>query len=168
VTSTSLTVASPLAAGRYRVWIRAISEMGEKSAWSKPVDFTVASVRSNDIETAPASGPMTASTIASVALHNTYVVMPLEESDVRSVEVAPQSGVATNLLPAFVTELPVNAAQVDAVDSVMAEWAASDWWDGHSNVEQKQNELSQAAAVFGLGLAAGRNVIRTDRKKKNQ
>ncbi|MFN8710312.1 MAG: Ig-like domain-containing protein, partial [Planctomyces sp.] len=41
LTATSFTAANPLAAGVYRIWVRAVSPGGELSVWSAVVEFTV-------------------------------------------------------------------------------------------------------------------------------
>jgi predicted phage tail protein len=41
LTAASFTPANPLAAGSYRVWVRAISSQGDASAWSSARDFTI-------------------------------------------------------------------------------------------------------------------------------
>lgn len=43
ITSTSFQPVTPLPAGLYRAWVRAVSTTSENSAWSAPVDFTVVS-----------------------------------------------------------------------------------------------------------------------------
>ncbi len=42
ITTNTFTTSTPLAAGTYRVWVRAVSTSGEVSLWSRTVDFTVA------------------------------------------------------------------------------------------------------------------------------
>ena len=169
VTSTSYTSTTALAAGTYRVWIRAISEMGERSPWSKPVDFTVASAGNRSIEVESGTGPMLAAVDLRTALHSTYIVMPLEEDPETPVAVAgDQSAVVQVDRITDQVGSAVDGNAVEQVDNVMAEWDASNWWDGSSVVEEEKTELSQAAAMLGLGLAAGRSVIRTDRKKRQR
>jgi hypothetical protein len=48
LTGTNFTPTSNLAAGRYRIWVRAVSAQGHLSAWSTPVDITVAGVENKD------------------------------------------------------------------------------------------------------------------------
>ncbi len=168
VNSTTYTAPSALAAGTYRVWIRAISEMGERSPWSRPVNFTVASVDTNSFDLESNSGPQLASIPAGIRLQNTYVVMPLEEDSVASVDTEKLQPTIVDVDGRSIESNPATEdAQIESVDTVMSDWDASTWWDGASTVNQEQQEFSQAASLLGLGLAAGRSIVRTSRKKQN-
>ena len=49
LTAATFTVPTPMAAGSYRVWIRAISSSGVIGDWSTPLNFTVASVSTSQL-----------------------------------------------------------------------------------------------------------------------
>jgi uncharacterized delta-60 repeat protein len=67
LTTNSATPASPLAAGVYRVWVRALDAAGNSTAWSAASDFTVGiPTVTGPVGTAPSSTP----TIAWTALSN--------------------------------------------------------------------------------------------------
>ncbi|MFN9976147.1 MAG: hypothetical protein ACK58T_40245, partial [Phycisphaerae bacterium] len=51
LTQTSWTPSVPLAAGTYRVWVRAIDSTGAFSAWSTALTFTVANIESPQNDT---------------------------------------------------------------------------------------------------------------------
>ena len=167
VTTTSFQLAEALpAGGTYRVWVRAISEMGEKSGWSIPVDFSAASV-----DTQQSFGETNEVLVASLPiqpetnLNRVFVVSPLEQlettiptvdttQEVASSHAAPQAVIAETT-----TE---DDAKTQEVDSVMADWALADWAD---DLEvSKSDRIDSAAAVLGLGLITGR----TTRRRKKQ
>lgn len=166
VQTTSLAITSPLASGTYRVWIRAISEMGERSFWSKPVDITVAS---SDIKSPAIELPSTSGTL----LTNVPVASTPETGDERY-EVAPT--VSDEMLIPTETVTATEAAEVagpstevaddvvfdagEVVDAVMADLATSDWWTGESKTTEQEASSPQFAAALGLGLITGGRIRR--------
>ena len=77
ITTTSFTVPQELESGEYRVWVRAVSDMGENSFWSLPVDFTVASnTESGESENTTLLSSLS---IDVLNLQSTLVVSPVEE-----------------------------------------------------------------------------------------
>lgn len=166
VTSTSFQLAEPLpAGGTYRVWVRAISEMGERSGWSLPVSFLTASTETerrldNADEVMVASLPIQ----RDVDLGRVIVVSPLEELEAVMPTVSMTQPIAPTLVDLQTAEVESEAiAETEEVDTVMADWAASDW--ANELEVSKSDRMNSTAAMLGLGLAAGRT---SRRRKKNE
>jgi subtilisin-like proprotein convertase family protein len=69
ITATTYTVPTALPSGSYRVWIRAISRMGEATTWSAPVNFTISLTAPSLDSAEPLPTDGLASQIVSADLH---------------------------------------------------------------------------------------------------
>lgn len=161
LTGTTLRVDS-LPAGSYRLWVRAISEMGENSAWSVPTDITV--LAANETGT-PSEVMTTRVTVASEALATRQlVVSPLEELEPMQ---RPQATVATAAVPVETPVAVAVEAELDAVDDIMADWDVADVALDTQELEEEESNAA-AAAFVGLGLVGGRLNRRRNRKKRSE
>ncbi|MEQ9411932.1 MAG: proprotein convertase P-domain-containing protein [Fuerstiella sp.] len=173
---TSLSLQTPLAPGSYRVWVRAISEMGETSFWSLPVNFTVAANSANQLPDTPSlltvsvpSGP--AESAQGLAESGRFVADLMSETPDKSPEfaeaavvVAPEQMPAANVVDDD-NSLNVEEAAVDALDHVMADWDAADWWTGDAVSDEEQSSPLAASLTLGM-IAAGTATRRPDRRRK--
>lgn len=134
LTATTFTPATALSAGKYRVWVRAVSTMGETTDWSKSVDFTVASVfRSEDqIGGAPVLESLMTAITAEQTQYSVSIKMDNRDRDpgtpsetgARSSDAAVTSDSGSDVS---------TTAEIDAAfDSLMNGWDVSEWW----NMEQ--------------------------------
>ncbi len=123
ISGTSFRFGLPFAAGAYRVWLRVVSIIGERSAWSAAVRFSVAA------SDAPVSenpmGEVILAALDAPLLTPEFAASTDRKSKRVSVPVRPDAGV--------VRELPADAAvTADAVvrdvDTVMETWNTADWW----------------------------------------
>ncbi len=127
LTNTSYTPAANLSAGSYRVWIRAISVMGEKTAWSQPVAFTVAELDAPSVE--PLGTEMMLASLPS-SDHTARKAVAQPKSVVAQVEATASAP------PRSIAQPTIHQRRVDVVmdidasafDAVMESWDASDWW----------------------------------------
>ncbi|MEO2018765.1 MAG: proprotein convertase P-domain-containing protein [Fuerstiella sp.] len=172
VTVASFTVQTPLVAGEYRVWVRAISEMGEKSFWSKPVNFTVAVLpsRSNSGSALPddlllpgdVSDPVIQLTVSE---HVSAVASDTAESAALN----SQTAVTALTLEATAGPAADGDEAVEDLDSVMSDWAAADWWSGTTSEEKDSKDSTPAVAALGLGILATQPMLKkTVGKKRNR
>ena len=123
ISGTSFQFGLPLVAGSYRVWLRVVSIIGERSAWSAPVKFQVVS--------SDTPGPQKA--VGDVML--AALEAPLLTPEFATSADRQQKRTATPVIPAaeLVHELPVEAAVavsavIQDVDAVMETWNSADWW----------------------------------------
>ena len=164
----SFTVQTPLAAGNYRVWVRAISEMGETSFWSKPVDFTVAALPSlSDTRSAlpnelflpgNASDPVMLLRISEPV----FAVSPVD----RDAELNPQTAVAAVTSEAIAGPAVDGDEAVEDLDFVMSDWAAADWWSRTTGEEENPKDSTPAVAALGLGLLVTQPALKKSVGKK--
>ena len=130
LTTTSFTPASSIPAGIYRVWVKAVSVMGESTAWSAGVTFTVAAA---DIEQ-PATSLPTVPLRANLALlqrpaQNRRDQIPAAkqvpaQNEFNAVAVTQST---TNPVAAS-NQRVTNTVDHTSVDSIMEQWDAADWW----------------------------------------
>ena len=161
----SFTVQTPLVTGDYRVWVRAISEMGETSSWSLPVNFTVASL-SNTRSDLPGdlllrtadSDPVAARMVPEPV----FTVAPVSASTAR---LNPQTTIEAVTSEATEASAVENAETVEHLDSVMSDWEAADWWTGTRSEEQDSKDSTSVAAALGLGFLATQPLLK---KKSNR
>jgi subtilisin-like proprotein convertase family protein len=141
LTSTVFTPSTNLAAGKYRIWVRAVSAQGHLSNWSTAVDITVAS---NGIEEdfATFGTPV----VAAVLPDREAEFMPtVAEATSR------RTSSSTNFITAVVQNVAEQANSADgsleaesiaaATDHVMAAWDVSDWWNTAVVVNKRDNEV---------------------------
>ncbi|MFO0975355.1 MAG: S8 family serine peptidase [Planctomycetaceae bacterium] len=126
LTTTTYTPATAMAAGSYRVWVRAVSTMGEFSAWSTPVTFTVA-----------AAAPDSQLPLLDLPQLNALGARVTREAVRPSVAVAAQKAIEADRTDvvvhhnamAIVKEVVANGSDdATAFDAVMSEWSGTDWW----------------------------------------
>jgi predicted phage tail protein len=128
LTGTSFTPSTSLAAGKYRIWVRAVSAQGHTSNWSTAVDVTVASSAASEGLTTFGS-PVVASVLstptAELASSHAEIAVDSRSSSMRSF-VAVTPTYAEHMTPSEeVTEADALAA---VTDQVMAAWDISEWW----------------------------------------
>ena len=146
LTTTNYTATTALAAGTYRVWVRAVSTMGEATAWSTDVRFTVAAVSQPSSGTPDAGSQLLATVVTSplqhsltqadakmVQVHRATVVVDAEsiatDNSTRKV------GRVADAVLQSAKRVPVES-DAAAHDQVMAAWDMSDWWiDGEKSAE---------------------------------
>ncbi len=171
VQATSFAVQQALPADSYRVWVRAISEMGEQSFWSNPVSFTVVAT---DTENTPQSTSPPAVDHMLARFDTLNEVAPSSTNTVQVIAVTPQKELIKETEPVVAavghaTAMPAVADKSEteveeAVDSIMAEWDGADWWNERQTTPPN-DDASLAAAAVGL-IAAGATVRTTNRNRK--
>lgn len=169
VQATSLALTEVLPADSYRVWVRAISEMGEESFWSNPVSFTVITAAidttaplefdSNNqslltrVEIAQPEFEATSVTSNSLVIEQTPVVA--QEDLASTAERRPADEKSTPVEEILDMEV--------AVDSVMAEWGGADWWNTEASDDQPEDSKMAAAA---LGIIAAGTSVKSARRRR--
>ncbi|MCA9064833.1 MAG: proprotein convertase P-domain-containing protein [Planctomycetaceae bacterium] len=158
LTSTSFNSAT-LAAGNYRVWIRAISEMGVATKWSAFVDFRVAAV--DDPSLLPTDTPLLTSLktrVSPIASTPTNATVPgrVPAQSVASASAAPASVSSSQSTPteasaeSAVPVVPIRRED-DSFDQVMSNWSETEWWAAEP-AESKDGGNGSMAAAAGAGL----------------
>jgi subtilisin-like proprotein convertase family protein len=126
LTKTSFTATSNFAAGGYRMWVRAVSVMGEYSGWTKAVDFTVTAVEVPATEI-PDTGAILAALLNPLATG----VTPANRSARTTENRMPQQNTVEYVADVVVAERPVaefSIAEIQGIDAVMEDWTQGDWW----------------------------------------
>lgn len=169
VTLTSFSASAPLASGVYRVWVRAISTMGEVSAYSRPVTFTVAASNSPADQPALPDLHHSDSLLTVRRTQEPLVVQALTSSvesfqDVRVAgEPVPVANpVADASVETHAGQLPVAADATSDFDAVMADWDAAEWW---TPIDESKDSMPLSAGI-GLGIVA--SAAMTGKKTKNR
>jgi subtilisin family serine protease/subtilisin-like proprotein convertase family protein len=136
LTTTTYTPATALAASTYRVWVRAVSIMGEFSAWSTPVTFTVATISPDaqlPLLQLPELTAFNSSTPRKVATR------PSAASDAaRFVEQAPvsvQEMTRGNMVAQADRSVSEEITDSSVFDAVMSDWSGAEWWQAPVTVE---------------------------------
>jgi len=173
--TTTYTHDAPLAAGTYRVWVRAVSTMGEITAWSSPVDLVVASAAGS----MEAMGTLQSTLLTSAVTKATHIgnespSEPPEAVVEDTLTIADEETIVMNNMhvtdePAAVVDLVMQSVVVaeSEFDAVMAEWQSADWWV-ETSASSEKNELKSAAALAAsLGLVV-RNGKGSDERRKNR
>ncbi|MFM7168792.1 MAG: glutaminyl-peptide cyclotransferase [Planctomycetaceae bacterium] len=128
LTNTSFTPASSIPAGTYRVWVKAVSNMGESSAWSAGVTFTIVSSDAAQPIMPIAAAPLN----TSLALLTQPVAV--RRSNVANAKPTTTAAQSTETAPVAVARTETAAPQQNGsrdtatVDSIMEQWDAADWW----------------------------------------
>lgn len=128
LTTTSFTPASSIPAGTYRVWVKAVSNMGESSAWSAGVTFTIASSDAAQPIMPIAAAPLNTSL---ELLAQPAAARRSNVTNAKPTTTAAQSTeVATVAVARTETAAPQQNGSRDTatVDSIMEQWDAADWW----------------------------------------
>jgi len=173
--TTTYTHNAPLATGTYRVWVRAVSTMGEITAWSSPVDLVVASAAgSMEAMDALQSTMLTSAMTTATRTANESPIEPpgaVVEDTLTLADEQPivLSNVHVTDEPAAVVNpvmQPVTVADSE-FDAVMAEWQSADWWVETSPSSEKHESKSAAALAASLGLVV-RSGKDSDERRKNR
>lgn len=165
---TSLAAQTALASGRYRAWVRGVSDMGEKSSWSRPVDFFVqTSPVDSESDALPDINEILLASMDStsdVQTSGRYVVTPLIDDEARPTPAVSSTNVVREERPDVnPAEDASDEVQEESVDAVMSEWVDADWWATRATSEE---ESEPKGAALGLGLLAAGSVLRNrDRKR---
>ncbi len=173
ITTTTYTSAANLPSGNYRVWVRAISKMGEISAWSSPTNFTIASSIIPESSSLPGESAVFASLV-----FDDQQLTPDGSPAVDSILIDTQSdnqtesGPVQQVAPATdaMAAIPVKfdepaSAGTAEFDAVMAEWQSADWWSETPQQKDDRGFETTAALAAGLGLFV-RNGRTSDSRKK--
>ncbi|MEJ7591420.1 MAG: GEVED domain-containing protein, partial [Planctomycetaceae bacterium] len=173
VTGTSYTVATPLAPGAYRVWVRAISSDGTKtSSWSNPVDWTISSTNQpvNPLESAselilavvPHGIPELTVTSTTVSLadfdDSEYPTAPVRSTDgtsdtpivlpvTRRIDLVPETA-----------PIAIEESSAENTDDVLAAWDQQLWWERSASdavtlpvsANDSAVRTSKSSASFGI------------------
>ncbi|MEI7699788.1 MAG: hypothetical protein WCK86_08340, partial [Planctomycetia bacterium] len=126
LTRTSFTATSNLAAGGYRLWVRAVSVMGEFSGWTKAVDFTVTAVEVPATEI-PDTGAILAALLKPLATGVTPATRSARTAESR----IPQQNTVEYAAEVVIAERPAAEfaiAEIQGIDAVMENWTQADWW----------------------------------------
>ena len=163
LTTTTFTSPTTLPAGTYRVWVRAVSTMGEITDWSTPVDHVIAA---SDLPKESLLDVMPASLIfddGPLARHGSTVQRPEKSAAKADAPITADAAPVTELpalpgLPALpaasvVTSMisvePAPTVVADH-DAVMSEWQSADWW-AETSASQVRNDLQPAASARRRG-----------------
>jgi subtilisin-like proprotein convertase family protein len=151
LTTTSFTAGGALDTGNYRVWVRAVSNMGELSQWSRSVDFSVASVESN-----PGAVPFD-----NDGSHLLTAVMPVlsgnssHRQQTGTRVAAPAEPAARELSHHVAVHGAADGNGLLLHDEVMADWDSADWW--------RSDDLTIAATTAG----SSHQIERAARRKES-
>lgn len=166
IQATSFAVSPALAPDSYRVWVRAISEMGETSFWSSPVSFTVAASDSVVPNSAnPSSDGIMLTRISTATVDTEQPVNVVQDIVLTATsEPATTELVASESVAAETEAVELTTEASEAVDSVMADWDGANWWDANSS--EAPAEDSSLAAAFGVA-ALGTSIRPSKRRRQS-
>ncbi|MGV2338273.1 MAG UNVERIFIED_CONTAM: hypothetical protein LVR18_30810 [Planctomycetaceae bacterium] len=145
ITGTSFQFGAPLVAGGYRIWLRAISIIGERSGWSPMVRFSVAAV-----ETPVPQDPTQELLLTSL---NASLLTPELPTGFNRPQKRPAPPIKPESSDAVVVrDLSADAAEVSQqvireVDAVMELWNSTDWWMESPAVSQLAVPVTVAAVA---------------------
>ena len=180
-------VATPLAAGGYRVWVRAISTRdGSISAWSAPVNFTItaignlksplSSVSEVQLTLLPSINVEVGSDESVLSSNDTAEVVDSSQgSNVNSgstdkpIVVVAQND-AGNAALVVVPDETDSTGSLDLTDCILAGWDEQLWWDGKVELSQPEGPqpASIAAAKVGLFGAVMTLIPKALRRKRDE
>ncbi len=133
VIGTSFTPATSLAAGKYRIWVRAVSAQGHLSNWSTAVDIVVASSTKSSTIDQPVSGEFLASALQ---LESSNPASNSPRSERPQVVMINHAQPTEEFMNDAETQPSVDVASATVIeaacDAVMSGWDASDWWTSKS------------------------------------
>lgn len=172
---TSYAVTENLAVGRYRVWVRAVSEMGETSDWSLPVDFNVAGVDVERPHTEQHPALVRFDAIADAAADTgagRFVVTPLAQQEVVRMPVQAELTAANVSATAPLQDQQdasgKHTMETAMVDDVMSAWAVEELpalaTPDSGRHSATHSSAAAAAAVAGIGLSGRTRQQRPARK----
>ena len=172
--TTTYTHNATLASGTYRVWVRAVSTMGEVTAWSSPVDLVIATA----VEPIEAMDTLQSTIVTSAVTKAAHIghEYPIEPSQVvleGTLIIADEETKVVNRIhaidkPAAVVVPAISsvAAAESEYDAVMAEWQSADWWIETSESSENSELKSAAALATSLGLVVRNGKDSEERRKK--
>lgn len=187
LTATSYTGQTPLAAGKYRVWLRAVSDMGVVTGWSTLV-FTVASTDPATPDAVKGLGGQSEVRLTSVLRSNSddvrqhgessFIVGQLLNSEKRELEGLSTVPVkieqhANGLrhsesreitgVEAVADASPADLPLLDlaASDEVMKSWEAAEWWKGNII----PSDESMAAGTTAIAAVTATLAVKSDSRK---
>ena len=173
LTTTTYTSPTALPPGTYRVWVRAVSTMGEITTWSSPVDFVIALSVKPAATASPAQSAIPVSLILSDALV-TSDSFPVAPPDVPVSE--GDEPVRFEDRPATELVMPDSARAVSPADvaltgtagrdAVMSELPLAEWWAEASAAPNRSELHSDVAIAASAGLVFRR--IPNDRRNRNR
>jgi len=175
LTDTTYTSPTTLAAGTYRVWVRAVSTMGEVTNWSTPMDLPVSSAIPQKNAFSPGQLSSFASVIASDARLTIgddsieQLPTPTFEAEFENTVLdAPQAVLSADIIAASAN--PVKSPPSVAIehDAVMAELPLANWWAETTDRERQDDVSSAAALAASAGILVRRNPASEDRRKRNR
>ena len=166
VRGTSFTVDTPLVSGgTYRLWVRAVSEMGEFSFWSFPVTFSVAAVDS-PVESNESPVVFTSEAILAKRPDRMAAISAFRSAEVETAVLIEQELSTAGIAMETSVEEADNSAEAVEIDSVMEEFAVSDW--SLETGTQQEDENGFAAAAVALGLVGSSSLMTRRRSDKKQ
>lgn len=127
IAATSFKFAESFVAGGYRIWLRAVSLVGDFSVWSAPVSFTVAAIESNDSRELP-------EVLVLAALQAPLATREPQKSGESEKPIRVASDAVQIADAAVIRQVPLTSAgelplpAVRALDDVMEAWNSTDWW----------------------------------------
>lgn len=174
LTNTTFTSATTLPAGTYRVWVRAVSTMGEITAWSVPVDLVIASAKlPQDSLDLVKTAVLASSTLdegrptpesSPLELPDAFVLKsdaPVNAGGIQDPAV-PMAGVLESTIP--VEPVPQTVSENDAV---MSEWQSAEWWAETSEIPGRKGLHSAAVLAASIGFVVRNGQSPDERRKRN-
>jgi subtilisin-like proprotein convertase family protein len=175
LTDTTYTSPTTLAKGTYRVWIRAVSTMGEVTAWSSPVDLIIAwsELQKDSASLVYVSSKSTFSESDRQLTTGGFLNVSAEVQEPEPTALAVDEVTAAIKPPGNDTAIsmnPVESAQKFAIDhdTVMSELPLADWWAEDSEPSRDNQIHSAAALATTAGLVVRRKQKSEDRRKRNR
>jgi hypothetical protein len=126
ITGTSFQFGAPLVAGGYRIWLRAISIIGERSGWSPMVRFRVAASETT-VPSNPADDILL--TVLDTSLIKPEVPVVFSRQQKRAaLPVTPEGSDVVVVHDVSAAAAVVSQQMIREVDAVMESWNNTDWW----------------------------------------
>jgi subtilisin-like proprotein convertase family protein len=175
LTNTAYTHNSTLAAGTYRVWIRAVSTMGEVTAWSSAVELIVTSAERPLGVLEPLQATVLTSRITqeNQLTGNKSSIEPLVAIVDETPIVADKNMIVSNninamdgVMASVETVTQPTAVTASEFDAVMAEWQSADWWVPTAESSDKKELKSAAVLAASLGLVVRKGNDSEERRKQ--
>lgn len=171
--NTTFTSATTLPAGTYRVWVRAVSTMGQITAWSAPVNLVIASTL---LPKGAADSAQTMILASLIQADGSLIPdgSPVERPDVSAIEAdipANADQISDSSVPAAIVTKSMNPVEADPAvvsehDAVMSEWQSAEWWTGTSETPDQKGLHSTAAIAATLGIVVRRGQRPDDQRKR--
>ncbi|MCH8830808.1 MAG: hypothetical protein IID45_14625, partial [Planctomycetes bacterium] len=158
--------ASFVAGNRYQVFLRAVDGSGNAGAWATPLEFDVVSAErlldaTNGI--APAADRMDA----------VFTALEIEDDKTVSADAVPAT-VQTESPVEFAPAAVIDFADTDELDSVLAGWHNTEWWNeteltaAEANDAETDSNPAPALLLAGAAFGITTPLIKNHRKPKSQ